>query len=131
MATTKPRKYRKNSRKGSQLKKWKPIFFTKRPLEDSLFFDARESIEGFEREGGPLDAFLEDSESSVPSWEMSVIARFLRTGDSHVGPARTLARARLDDRKFDSDKCRNYPEWLTPSQLRDALALPVFYFHPT
>jgi hypothetical protein len=116
-------------RKNHLMKRWKPIFSTKRVFEDVPFFEARESIAGFERAGGPLDAFLEDAESSIPSWEMTVIREFLRTRKPQTGPERDLARARLDDREYDTGRPRTNPEWLTSSGLRDFLSLPVCFPH--
>lgn len=122
------RKIRKLPRKqtiGPQTKRWRAVFFTKRLFCDKLFFTARECIIGFEREDGPLDSFLEDAESSIPAWEMTVIIEFLRTNKPYSTSARHLARARLDDREHGSGQCRDHPEWLTSNQLQDALLKQV------
>jgi hypothetical protein len=110
-------------------KQWRPIFSIKRPFEDNLLFEARENIAGFEREGGPLDAFLEDADSSIPSWEMTVIKEFLRTRNQQTGPVPDLARARLDDREYSTRVHRQHPEWLTSGDLRILLNRPVFFPH--
>lgn len=124
---------RKGPRRERQTKRWKSIFFNRRRFEDIPFFKARENIESFEREGGPLDAFLEDTESSTPSWERIVIKNFLQAQTSRATPAPTLARARLDDREHGSGEIRKNSEWLTPSQLRHALDFQVIsnVFNPT
>jgi hypothetical protein len=124
-ATGKVRKPSKSLRKDHLMKRWRPIFGIKRPFEDVPFFKARESITGFDREGGPLDAFLEDAESSIPSWETTVIMEFLQTRKPETGPMRYLARARLDDREYNTPYRRENPEWLTSSGLRHFLRLPV------
>jgi hypothetical protein len=115
------------TRKDHQTKRWGPVFSTKRPFEDDPFFEARENIPGFEREGGPLDAFLEDADSSIPSWEMAVIEAFLKTRTPQTGPLQSLARARLDDREYNTGSHRQHSEWLTSSDLRDLLSCPVFF----
>jgi hypothetical protein len=120
-----------SSRKDRHTKQWRPIFSIKRPFEDTPFFEARESITGFDREGGPLDAFLEDAESSISSWEMTVIREFLQARKPQTGPMRDLARARLDDREYNTAYRRENPEWLTPSGLRDFLSLSVFLPRPS
>jgi hypothetical protein len=112
-------------KKNRQTKQWRPIFSTRRRFEDTFFFEDRESILGFERAGGPLDAFLEDADSSIPSWEMIVIREFLRTRKPSDGPLRGFARARLDDREHISGYQRGNHEWLTSSGLLDFLSLPV------
>jgi hypothetical protein len=115
---------RMKSRKKRQKKLWKPIFFTRRPFEDLSFFEAREIIADFERDGGPLDAFLQDTESSIPSWETSVVKQFLLTRQPHPTSS-SIARARLDDREYSSGRCRESPEWLIASELRQALEIQV------
>jgi hypothetical protein len=124
-AAEKARKRSASTRKDRRTKRWRPIFGIKRPFEDTFFFEARESIAGFTREGGPLDAFLEDAESSIPSWEMTVIRQFLQTRKPQSGLGRELARARLDDREHNTEHRREYPEWLNSSGLRGLLSLPV------
>jgi hypothetical protein len=121
----KSRNRRKGSKRKRQIKQWNPIFITKRPFKDSPFFEARESIKGFEREGGPLEAFFEDIESSIPSWEMTVIKHFLQTHKTWVIPAPIVACARLDDREHGSGRCRQDLEWLTPIELQRALEIQV------
>jgi hypothetical protein len=122
---SKSKKPRKGPKRKRQIKQWNPIFFTKRPFEDRPFFEARESIAGFEREGGPLAAFFEDVESSIPSWEMTVIKHFLQTYETWVKPASNVARARLDDREHGSGRCRQDLGWLTPMELQRALETQV------
>jgi hypothetical protein len=124
-ATGRVKKSSKRPRNAHLTKRWKPVFSIKRLFDDVLFFEARESIPGFERDGGPLDAFLEDADSSIPSWEITVIREFLQTKEPKSGTVRDLARARLDDREHDTGKPRKNPEWLTSSGLRDFLSLPV------
>ncbi|KAH3954923.1 hypothetical protein HBI81_077290 [Parastagonospora nodorum] len=104
-----------------QTKRWRDVFFTKRLFYDEPFFTARECITGFEREDGPLDAFLEDAESSIPAWEMTVIIDFLQSKRPYSTSIRHLARAKLDDREHGSGQCRDHPEWLTSNQLHDVL----------
>jgi hypothetical protein len=123
--TSRVRKSSKGPRKDHLTKLWRPIFFTKRLFKDNLFFEGRESIAGFAREGGPLDAFLEDADSSIPSWENTVIRGFLQTRQPQSGPVRYQARARLDDREHNTVYQRGNSEWLTSSALRDFLSLPV------
>jgi len=124
-ASRKSRRLPRNQNIGSQTKRWRKAFTTKRLFCDKLFFTAHECITGFEREDGPLDSFLEDTESSIPAWEMTVITDFLRTKKPHTTSTRHLARARLDDREHGSGECRNHPEWLTSNQLQDALLKQV------
>jgi hypothetical protein len=124
-ASRRIRKLSKAPRKEQRTKLWRPIFSTKRTFEDDPFFEARESIAGFEREGGPLDAFLEDADSSIPSWQQTVIREFLQNRQPQNGSVRDLARARLDDREHNTGGARTNPEWLTASSLRDFLSLPV------
>jgi hypothetical protein len=131
MATTEAGRITERSKDEGHTKQWRPIFFTKRPFKDIPFFEAYETIEGFQRDYGALATFLDDDESSVPSWEMTIIARFLKIKYPENGPPRTLARARLDDREHGSDKPRQNSEWLTPDQLQDALSLPVFCSTPS
>jgi hypothetical protein len=119
---------KKKSRKNRQTK-WRTIFSTRRRFEDTLFFEDRESIAGFERAGGPLDAFLEDADSSIPSWEMTVIREFLQARKPPNGPLRKVARARLDDREYITGYQRGNHEWLTSSGLLDFLSLPVLLPH--
>jgi hypothetical protein len=119
----------KRARKDHLTKRWRSVFSIKRLFEDNPFFEARESIAGFEREGGPLDAFLEDADSSIPSWEMTVIRHFLQTKKPRSEPARDLARARLDDREHNTGNQRKNPQWLTTSGLRNLLSLPVLEPH--
>jgi hypothetical protein len=119
------RKLRKSPRKDRLTKRWRPIFSVKRLFDDIPFLEARESILGFEREGGPLDAFLEDADSSIPSWEINIIREFLQTKEPQSGGVRNLARARLDDREYNTAYQRKNPEWLTSSDLREFLSLPV------
>jgi hypothetical protein len=124
--------YRKSwnaPQKTRRTKRWRPVFAMKRPFEDSLFFEARESIAGFERVGGPLDAFLEDADSSIPSWETTVIREFLQNRTPPSGLVQELARARLDDREYSTGYKRGNPEWLTSNGLRDHLTLPVRLLH--
>jgi len=100
---------------------WNPILSTYRPLEDLplvLFID---SIPNFERE--TLDYFLEDGESTIPSWKAEALQGFLCSGSpTSLQPA----RARLDDRAYSTGERRNYgQEWLTPEVLRDLLLADV------
>ncbi|KAH4056241.1 hypothetical protein HBH98_032090 [Parastagonospora nodorum] len=112
---------KQEKRRENQSKRWRKVFLTKRLFYDEPFFTARECITGFEREDGPLDAFLEDAESSIPAWEMTVIIDFLQSKRPYSTSIRHLARARLDDREHGSGQCRDHPEWLTSNQLHDAL----------
>ncbi|KAH8726341.1 hypothetical protein GQ44DRAFT_771521 [Phaeosphaeriaceae sp. PMI808] len=116
------------SQRGSegQMERWKAIFFTKRPYEDMTLLEASKSIEGFERKGGPLGMFLQEAESSVPSWDSTVITQFLR---SQTTSTQFVARAWLDDRSYQSKQKRLYPMWLTPTELRQALSCQRFK-HP-
>jgi hypothetical protein len=122
---SKARKPRRCARNDRQAKKWRSVFSTRRRFEDTLFFEDRESIAGFERAGGPLDAFLEDADSSIPSWEMTVIREFLQARKPQPEPVRESTRARLDDREHKTGIQRGNSEWLTASALRDFLSLPV------
>lgn len=111
-------------RRERQVRYWNAIFSTHRPLKDLPFFQTREYIPGFERDF--VAAFLQDSESSIPSWKCAVLEKFFKSGSDKF--IQNPARARLDDREYKSKTRRQYPgypEWLTPELLRDAIISSV------
>ncbi|KAJ4343974.1 hypothetical protein N0V95_006490 [Ascochyta clinopodiicola] len=65
-----------------------------------------------------LDEIFVDFESSIPSWDIYVVRKFFRTYARDVTDTQQQqARAKLDARGLVGATKRQYPEWLTPSDL--------------
>jgi len=112
---------RSSPRKRVPTKLWSPIFSSQRPLVDLPLALSIKGIPEFER--GTLDYFLQDVESVIPSWKKGAFQRFL---GSSLPRSLQPARARLDDRAYNTGKRRDYEqEWLTPEVLRELLLADV------
>lgn len=95
--------------------KWNRAFFTSnRGLKDRAYFECLQE-RGVRR--NHVDAFLQDTESSVPSREVEQARKFLLHAWTREAPLRQEAQAWVDYRRKTTDDCRSNPKWHTPDQL--------------
>ncbi|KAF1929712.1 uncharacterized protein M421DRAFT_91531 [Didymella exigua CBS 183.55] len=79
-----------------------------------------------EKETEVLDEFYVDFESSIPSWDISVVRKFFNSHETVDAGFPHLGRARLDGRCHDTGLARDYPNWLTPAELQHHLGTKCF-----
>jgi hypothetical protein len=106
---------------GRGAKRYKREITVKRTFTDRFIYDVWEAS-GVERPF--LDYFLRRTVTITPCWEADKVKKYL----SRIGPVSVGNEAyiRLDDREFETNSSRLYPECLTAEQLHHHLRRPRF-----
>ncbi|KAJ8113691.1 hypothetical protein OPT61_g4239 [Boeremia exigua] len=105
-------------------KKWPEEFSQVRPFVDRRFFEDRNVI--VEKDTDLLEKFNVDFESSIPSWDISVLRKFCRIQTAFKSDFWRRSRAKLDGRSCSTKLQREYPDWLTPAELQHHLSVERF-----
>lgn len=103
--------------------KWPAKNFEILPFVDKGFFETRNVI--LEKETEILDEFYIDFESTIPSWDISVVRKFFRNYKTVDTESQNQGRAKLDGRCYATKLQRKYPDWLIPAELQHHLGIQV------
>lgn len=116
---------RKRNRALSQKQHRKKWPTHNRTFTDPLLLDVIRARQQKEPED-ILQEFFVNFDGLTPSWDTYVVRKFFRAYKTDVtANGQPQARAKLDARDFASEAKREYPDWLTPSDLCRALSSKV------
>ncbi|OAL49227.1 hypothetical protein IQ07DRAFT_588560 [Pyrenochaeta sp. DS3sAY3a] len=100
---------------GQQLRKWSPVFSMRNRKEHDRPFHACLQESKVKRK--LLYSFLQDTEFSVPSWEVEEVRKFFEGSPSGDSSQPQLERAWIDYRRKLAEESRVHPEWRNPTEV--------------